>query len=38
MVVDQMLKETSRAARAQRFLNAAGKFNSGLGDMSRNKA
>lgn len=34
--VDDMLKESSRESRAQRFLNAAGKFNSGLTDVSQN--
>lgn len=34
--VDQMLRDTNRKARAQRFLDAAGKFNSGLGDVSEN--
>lgn len=34
--VDQMLKQYDRAARAQRFLKVAGKFSSGLNDVSVN--
>lgn len=34
--VDQLLEQSSRALRAQRFLKAAGKFSSGLGDVSVN--
>jgi hypothetical protein len=34
--VDQMLERSDRAARAQRFLKAAGKFSSGLNDVSVN--
>ncbi len=34
--VDRILKETTHSAAAQRFLNAAGRFNSRLGDVSEN--
>jgi Ribbon-helix-helix protein, copG family len=34
--VDQMLEQSDRAARAQRFLKVAGKFSSGLNDVSVN--
>jgi hypothetical protein len=34
--VDEMLERSDRAARAERFLKVAGKFSSGLHDMSVN--